>query len=100
MPRLFSGTRCPSPARRPACGKSALAAHFCHLYRNSYEFICRIPCSDPSLIGSEVRRIAQELTQTEIPADIDPSGRFREALASHKGPWLFVFIGGRPPRKP
>ncbi|GFG63961.1 hypothetical protein MKUB_14510 [Mycobacterium kubicae] len=74
-------------------GKSSLAAHFCHLYRNSYEFICWIDCSDTGLIESNIRRFVQELTQTELPLSIDPSERFREALASHRGPWLVVFDG-------
>jgi hypothetical protein len=74
-------------------GKSSLAAHFCHLYRNSYEFICWIDCSDTGLIEANVRRLVQELTQAELPLSIDPSERFREALASHRGPWLVVFDG-------
>ena len=74
-------------------GKSSLAAHFCHLYRNSYEFICWIDCSDPGLIEANIRRFVQELTRTELPLSIDPSERFREALASRRGPWLVVFDG-------
>ena len=74
-------------------GKSSLAAHFCHLYRNSYEFICWIDCSDTGLIEANIRRFVQELTRTELPLRIDPSERFREALASHRGPWLVVFDG-------
>jgi hypothetical protein len=69
-------------------GESSLAAHFCHLYRNSYEFICWIDCSDIGLIESSIRRLAQELTRAELPLSIDPLERFREALASHRGPWL------------
>ncbi|QRY43505.1 hypothetical protein JVX93_23595 [Mycolicibacterium boenickei] len=72
-------------------GKSALTAHFCHLNRTSYEFICWIPCGVPNLIVSEIRRITEELTRTTIAPEVDPSGRFREALASHRGPWLIVF---------
>ncbi|TDZ96337.1 NB-ARC domain-containing protein [Mycobacteroides salmoniphilum] len=72
-------------------GKSALAAHFCHLNRTSYEFICWIPCGVPNLIVSEIRRLTEELTRTTIAPGVDPSGRFREALASHRGPWLVVF---------
>ncbi|OBH15914.1 hypothetical protein A9X04_12605 [Mycobacterium sp. E3247] len=74
-------------------GKSSLAAHFCHMYRNSYEFICWIDCSDTGLIEANLRRFVQELTRTELPLTIDPSERFREALASHRGPWLVVFDG-------
>ena len=74
-------------------GKSSLAAHFCHLYRNSYEFICWIDCSDSGLIEANIRRFVQELTRTELALDADPSERFREALASHRGPWLVVFDG-------
>lgn len=74
-------------------GKSSLAAHFCHLYRNSYEFICWIDCSDTGLIEANIRRFVQELTRTELPLSIDPSERFREALASYRGPWLVVFDG-------
>jgi hypothetical protein len=74
-------------------GKSSLAAHYCHLYRNSYEFICWIDCSDSALIESNLRRFVQELTRTELPLTIDPSERFREALASNGGPWLVVFDG-------
>ena len=74
-------------------GKSSLAAHFCHLYRNSYEFICWIDCSDPGLVEANIRRFVQELTRMELPLNADPSERFREALASHRGPWLVVFDG-------
>jgi hypothetical protein len=74
-------------------GKSSLAAHFCHLYSNSYEFICWIDCSDAGLIEANIRRFVQELTRTELPLDAEPSERFREALASHRGPWLVVFDG-------
>ncbi|MEZ0351111.1 hypothetical protein [Mycobacterium sp. pR1184] len=74
-------------------GKSSLAAHFCHLYRNSYEFICWIDCSDAGLIEANIRRFVQELTRTQLPLSVDPSERFREALASHRGPWLVVFDG-------
>jgi hypothetical protein len=74
-------------------GKSSLAAHFCHLYRNSYEFICWIDCSDPGLVEANIRRFVQELTRTDLPLTIDPSERFREALASSRGPWLVVFDG-------
>lgn len=74
-------------------GKSSLAAHFCHLYRNSYEFICWIDCSDSGLIEANIRRFVQELTRTELALDASPSQRFREALASHRGPWLVVFDG-------
>lgn len=74
-------------------GKSSLAAHFGHLYRNSYEFICWIDCSDSGLIEANIRRFVQELTRTELARDADPSQRFREALASHRGPWLVVFDG-------
>lgn|GEM_PF-1879023 len=74
-------------------GKSSLAAHFCHLYRNSYEFICWIDCSDTALIEANVRRLVQELTQTEVPLGTNPAERFREALATHRGPWLIIFDG-------
>jgi hypothetical protein len=74
-------------------GKSSLVAHFCHLYRNAYEFICWIDCSDTALIEANVRRLVQELTQTELPLGVNPAERFREALASHRGPWLVVFDG-------
>jgi hypothetical protein len=72
-------------------GKSALATHFCYLYRNSFEFFCWIDCRDPSL-ESVIRRITKELTGS-APLQSDPSARFREALASHRGPWLVVFDG-------
>ncbi|MCH9736822.1 MAG: hypothetical protein K0U78_20100 [Actinomycetia bacterium] len=74
-------------------GKSSLAAHFCHLYRNSYEFICWIDCSEAGLIEANIRRFVQELTRRELSLGVDPSERFREALASHRGPWLVVFDG-------
>lgn len=74
-------------------GKSSLAAHYCHLYRNSYEYICWIDCSDAGLIEANIRRVVQELIRTELPLSVDPSERFREALASHRGPWLVVFDG-------
>jgi hypothetical protein len=73
-------------------GKSALATHFCYLYRNSFEFFCWIDCRDPSF-EANIRRITRELTGSEVPAQLDPSARFREALASHRGPWLIVFDG-------
>jgi hypothetical protein len=63
------------------------------LYRNSYEFICWIDCSDTALIEANVRRLVQELTQTDLPLGANPAERFREALASHRGPWLIVFDG-------
>jgi hypothetical protein len=74
-------------------GKSALAADFCHLYHNSFEFITWIDCSDPSLIEASVRRVTERLTNTPIEHATDPSGTFRGALAAHRGPWLLVFDG-------
>jgi hypothetical protein len=74
-------------------GKSALAADFCHLNRNSYAFLCWVDCSDPLLIESRIRNLTEELTRTALPSKANPSGRFREALASHSGPWLIVFDG-------
>lgn len=75
------------------CGKSQLAAHFCHLYRSAYEFICWIDCSDAGLIEANIRRFVQELTRTELVLSSDSAERFREVLASHRGPWLVVFDG-------
>jgi hypothetical protein len=74
-------------------GKSAIAADFCHLYYNSFEFITWIDCSDPSLIEAKVREVTERLTNTRIRYDVDPSETFRGALASHRGPWLLVFDG-------
>jgi hypothetical protein len=74
-------------------GKSALAADFCHLYNNSFEFIRWIDCSDPTLIEAKVRRLAERLTNTIIEHDADPAETLREALAAHRGPWLLVFDG-------
>lgn len=74
-------------------GKSALAADFCHLHHNSFEFMSWIDCSDPSLIESNVRRVTEELTGTRLPHRADPSARFHAALASHRGPWLIVYDG-------
>jgi NAD(P)-dependent dehydrogenase (short-subunit alcohol dehydrogenase family) len=74
-------------------GKSALAADFCHLFYNSFEFITWIDCSDPSLIEAKVRDVTERLTNTSIRHDADPSETFRGALASHRGPWLLVFDG-------
>jgi hypothetical protein len=74
-------------------GKSAVAADFCHIYRNAYEFLCWIDCSDPVLIESNIRRVTENLTRTPLPHRSDPSERFRAALASHRGPWLIVFDG-------
>ena len=99
---LFAGIGHPSNVSLPnivvatgqtGFGKSALAADFCHLYRNEYEFLCWIDCSDPFLVEANVRRIAEELTRTSLPLKVDPSERFRAALASHRGPWLIVFDG-------
>jgi hypothetical protein len=74
-------------------GKSALAADFCHLNRNSYGFLCWIDCSDLLLIESRIRHVTEELVRTPLPQDANPSGRFRQALATHAGPWLIVFDG-------
>jgi hypothetical protein len=74
-------------------GKSALAADFCHLYNNSFEFIRWIDCSDPTLIEAKVRRLAERLTNTIIEHDADPAETLREAVAAHRGPWLLVFDG-------
>ena len=77
-------------------GKSSLAAHFCHLYRNSYEFICWIDCSDPGLIEANLRRFVQELTRTEIPLTIDPSKVFAKRSPLIEDPGLSSSTAFRP----
>jgi hypothetical protein len=74
-------------------GKSALAADFCHLYNNSFEFMRWIDCSDPTLVEAKVRRLAERLTNTTIEHGTDPAEALHEALAAHRGPWLLVFDG-------
>lgn len=74
-------------------GKSALAADFCHLYSNSFEFMRWLDCSDPTLLEAKIRRLAERLTNTTIEHGADPVEALHEALAVHRGPWLLVFDG-------
>lgn len=74
-------------------GKSALAADFCHLYNNSFEFMRWLDCSAPTLLEARIRRLAERLTNTTIAHDADPVEALHEALAAHRGPWLLVFDG-------
>jgi hypothetical protein len=74
-------------------GKSALAADFCHLYNNSFEFMRWLDCSDPNLLEAKIRRLAERLTNTTIEHGADPAEALHEALAAHRGPWLLVFDG-------
>jgi len=92
----------PAQAQRPRVavlsgltgyGKSALAADFCHLHSNCYEFICWIDCRDDTLIVSNVRRRTEELTRVRLGHREDPAERFLATLAAHRGPWLIVFDG-------
>jgi hypothetical protein len=99
---IYNAIGNPAPAQRPRVavlsgltgyGKSALAADFCHLHGNSYEFICWIDCRDQTLIVSNVRRRTEELTRVRLGHRDDPAERFLAALAAHRGPWLVVFDG-------
>ncbi|MGV7301745.1 hypothetical protein PJK45_21410 [Mycobacterium kansasii] len=99
---IFNAIGHPAQAQRPRVavlsgmtgyGKSALAADYCHLHANSYEFICWIDCRDDTLIVSNVRRRTEELTRVRLGHRDDPAERFLAALAAHRGPWLIVFDG-------
>ncbi|MGO9104403.1 MAG: hypothetical protein ACLP9Y_35165 [Mycobacterium sp.] len=99
---IFNAIGHPAQAQRPRVailsgltgyGKSALAADYCHLHGNSYEFICWIDCRDDTLIVSNVRRRTEELTRVRLGHRGDPAERFLAALAAHRGPWLIVFDG-------
>lgn len=74
-------------------GKSALAADFCHLHCNAFEFICWIDCRERDTMMADARRYTEELTRTRIGHKTDPTGIFHDALARHRGPWLLVFDG-------
>ncbi|MFW3120265.1 hypothetical protein MMAG44476_21222 [Mycolicibacterium mageritense DSM 44476 = CIP 104973] len=74
-------------------GKSALAADFCHLHHNAFEFICWIDCRERDTMVADVRRYSEELTKTRIGHKTDPTSAFHDALARHRGPWLLVFDG-------
>ena len=99
---IFDAIGHPAQAQRPRVavlsgltgyGKSALAADYCHLHANSYEFICWIDCRDDTLIAANVRRRTEELTRRRLGHRDDPAERFLAALAAHRGPWLIVFDG-------
>ncbi|MEA2774525.1 MAG: hypothetical protein QOD93_7487 [Acetobacteraceae bacterium] len=99
---IYNAIGNPAPAQRPRVavlsgltgyGKSALAADFCHLHGNSYEFICWIDCRDETLVVANMRRRTEELTRVRLGHRDDPAERFLAALATHRGPWLVVFDG-------
>lgn len=102
LAEIFDAIGHPAEAQRPRVavlsgltgyGKSALAADYCHLHANSYEFICWIDCRDDTLTVSNVRRRTEELTRIRLGHRDDPAERFLAALAAHRGPWLIVFDG-------
>ncbi|MCP9271247.1 hypothetical protein [Mycolicibacterium arenosum] len=74
-------------------GKSALAADFCHLHYNAFEFICWIDCRENDTMMADARRCAEELTRTRLGHKADPTSAFHDALARNRGPWLIVFDG-------
>jgi len=74
-------------------GKSALAADFCHLHYNAFEFICWIDCRESDTMMTDVRRYSEELTEMRLGHKSDPTNIFHDALALHRGPWLLVFDG-------
>lgn len=74
-------------------GKSALAADFCHLHYNAFEFICWIDCRERDTMMADTRRYAEELTRTRLGHKADPTSMFHNALARNRGQWLIVFDG-------
>jgi hypothetical protein len=74
-------------------GKSALAADFCHLHYNAFEFMCWIDCRERDTMIADVRRYTEDLTGTRLGHKPDPTNIFHNALARHRGPWLLVFDG-------
>lgn len=95
LAEIFEAIGYPAEAQRPRVavlsgltgyGKSALAADYCHLHANSYEFICWIDCRNNTLIVSNVRRRTEELTRIRLGHRDDPAERFLAALAAYRGP--------------
>jgi hypothetical protein len=74
-------------------GKSALAADFCHLNYNSFEFMCWIDCRERDTMMADVRRYTEDLTATRLGHKTDTTEIFHDVLARHRGPWLLVFDG-------
>ncbi|MDW5615060.1 hypothetical protein EV589_0008 [Mycobacterium sp. BK558] len=74
-------------------GKSALAADYCHLHYNAFEFMCWIDRRDSDTMLADARRYSEQLTRTRLGHKTDPTGIFLDALARHRGPWLLVFDG-------
>ncbi|MCX2934922.1 hypothetical protein ORI20_32170 [Mycobacterium sp. CVI_P3] len=74
-------------------GKSALAADFCHLHYNAFEFMCWIDCRGHDTMISDVRRYTEDLTGTRLGHKSHPTNIFHDTLARHHGPWLLVFDG-------
>ena len=72
-------------------GKSALAADFCHLHYNAFEFMCWIDCRERDTMMADVRRYTEDLTGTRLGHKTDPTNIFHDALVRHRGPWLLVF---------
>lgn len=74
-------------------GKSALAADYCHLHFNAFEFMCWIDCRERETMTADIRRYAEQLTRTRLGHKTDPTSVFHDAVARHRGPWLIVFDG-------
>ncbi|MGJ6127183.1 hypothetical protein QN239_31865 [Mycolicibacterium sp. Y3] len=74
-------------------GKSALAANFCHLHYNAFEFMCWIDCREHDTMMTAARRYAEQLTNTRLGHKTDPTSILHDALARHRGRWLLVFDG-------
>lgn len=74
-------------------GKSALAADFCHLHYNAFEFMCWIDCRESDTMMADVRRYTEDLTGTRLGHKTHPTTILHDALARHCGPWLLIFDG-------
>ncbi|BAD56232.1 hypothetical protein [Nocardia farcinica] len=78
-------------------GKSTLAADYCHINYNRYEFICWIDSRDAGLAEAQVRDALLRLTGSVVKPGADVAGPFCTALGRHRGPWLLVFDGASNP---
>ena len=60
-------------------GKSALAADFCHLHYNAFEFMCWIDCRENDTMMADVRRYTEDLTGTRLGHKTHPTKIFHNA---------------------
>ncbi|MFD6354625.1 hypothetical protein [Nocardia tengchongensis] len=74
-------------------GKSTIAADYCHINYNRYEFICWIDSRDEGFVEAQIREALVRLTGTILKPGTDAARPFCTALAHHRGPWLLVFDG-------